>query len=251
MTVSEKPLPSSYGDAFADIYDEWYGSLTDDDFIAALSRRLPPHPARVLELGVGTGRLIHKLIAHRAPVVDELVGTDASEKMLAIAESNGLHHLVTLECSDFSQQLPAGQFDAVFVGYNTLFNLPDDESLTSCLSLVTHSLTPHGFFMCDLVIPRGDSNEEFSEERIMANGDRVTSSSRHNPALRTISGAFTHTTNDGQSVVRPWNVHYVTPQQLDELAHDAGMRLVERTANGHGQPFSNDSSRHISTYILR
>ncbi len=250
MTVPDKPLPSAYGDAFADIYDEWYGALTDDDFVAALAGRLPSRSARVLELGVGTGRLIRKLMTHRAPVLDSFVGTDASEKMLDVARSNGIHEIATLECSDFSQQLPAGPFDAVFVGYNTLFNLPDEESLLMCLSVIVGSLASDGFFMCDLVIPRGESDEEFSEERIMANGDRVTSTSRHHPTTRTISGAFTHTTSDGESVIRPWNVHYVLPHHLDELAQRAGLQLVERTADGNGHPFTSDSSRHISTYIL-
>lgn len=250
MTVSEPSLPSAYGDAFADIYDEWYATLTDDDFVSAVARRLPDEPARVLELGVGTGRLIRKLIAQREPIVDSFVGTDASEMMLRIARDSGLATIASLECSDFSRHVPPGPFDAIFVGYNTLFNLADENAIASCLALVAHALAPNGFFMCDLVIPHGDEIEEFSEERTMANGDIVTSNSRHEPHSRRISGSFVQYTHSGDIVTRPWNVHYVLPHQLDDLASRAGLRLIERTADGDGAVFTADSSRHISTYVL-
>jgi len=249
--VPDKQQPSAYGDAFADIYDEWYSTLTDDDFVAALARRLPDTSSRILELGVGTGRLIRKLMKQRAPIQDSFVGTDASERMLEIARLTDVGNIAELQLSDFSQTMPAGPFDAVFVGYNTLFNLPDEEAIAQCLSLVAQSLAIDGFFICDLVIPRGDDIEEFSEERTMANGDRVTSVSRHDPSRRHISGAFIHSSPLGETITRPWNVHYVAPHQLDQLAEQAGLRLIERTADGNGALFTNDSPRHISTYILR
>ncbi|MEY4009697.1 MAG: hypothetical protein RLZZ93_389, partial [Actinomycetota bacterium] len=33
--------PETYGDSFADVYDEWYGDLADHDFVDALVRNLP------------------------------------------------------------------------------------------------------------------------------------------------------------------------------------------------------------------
>ena len=45
----------TYGAAFADVYDEWYGQTDDLALVTAL---LGEHsPRRVLELGVGTGRV--------------------------------------------------------------------------------------------------------------------------------------------------------------------------------------------------
>ena len=251
MAVPDLSFPSAYGDAFADVYDEWYSTLTDDDFVTAVSRRLPVTSSRILELGVGTGRLIRKLSLKRSPMIDTYVGTDASEKMLNVARDNGISEIAELECSDFSRQLPPGPFDAVFVGYNTLFNLANENAIASCLDLVAQVLAPSGFFMCDLVIPHGDETEEFSEIRTMANGDVVTSTSRHDPQSRQISGSFIQHGANGDTVTRPWTVHYVLPHQLDSLAERAGLRLIERTENGNGEAFTPDSSRHISTYVLR
>ena len=48
---------SSYGDAFADVYDDWYRDLGDIETTVVVPRDAGTAAARVLELGVGTGRL--------------------------------------------------------------------------------------------------------------------------------------------------------------------------------------------------
>ena len=243
--------PSSYGDVFADVYDQWYSALEDDDFVQVLAHHLPNGSARILELGVGTGRLVHKLRTARPHQSDEIVGIDASEKMLAIARDRGTHNVAQLVCGDFSHALPAGPFDAVFVGYNTLFNLPSETAIASCMSLVAKVLSPTGFFLTDLVIPNSTEEIEHSSLRTMANGDVIKSVSHLNPTERTISGYFAHLENGVETAHRPWRVHFVMPHQLDDLAHRAGLVLAERTADGNGAEFTSDSSRHISRYILR
>ena len=251
--AADDPLhdPSSYGDAFADVYDQWYSTLEDDDFIQVLARQLPKRSARILELGVGTGRLVEKLRTVRPEHGDQIVGIDASEKMLAIAHDRGIHNVAQLVCGDFSQALPSGPFDAVFVGYNTLFNLPSETAIASCLSHVAKVLSPTGFFLTDLVIPNNTEEMEHSSLRTMPNGDVIKSVSYLNPTLRTISGYFAHLLDGVETKKRPWRVHFVMPHQLDELANRAGLVLAERTADGNGTVFTADSSRHISRYILR
>ena len=50
---------STYGERFADVYDDWYGDVTD---VAACTTRLAQLAEQagggpVLELGIGSGRL--------------------------------------------------------------------------------------------------------------------------------------------------------------------------------------------------
>lgn len=243
--------PASYGDSFADVYDEWYSSLQDHDFVELLARLLPKTNARILELGVGTGRLLEKLHALRPDHQDSMVGVDASDKMLVIARTRGVGDIAELIVGDFSDDLPTGPFDAIFVGYNTLFNLPNEAAIASCLSHVAASLAPHGFFMTDLVIPLVTETDEHSIIRTMPNGDTVLSVSRLDPSTRTISGHFAHLVDGAETGRRPWHVHYVAPDELDALASHAGLTLAERTADGNGSEFSADASRHISRYVLR
>src|SRR5918997_4568228 len=82
--------PETYGAAFAGVYDEWYGSISDVattvEFLEGVAqpsapstpdvrRRLP-----ILELAVGTGRLAIPL-ARRG---HEVTGIDISPDMLAV-----------------------------------------------------------------------------------------------------------------------------------------------------------------------
>jgi SAM-dependent methyltransferase len=242
---------STYGDAFADIYDEWYFNLRDNDFVESICATLPDSRLRVLELGVGTGRLIRQWLALRPHPSDLFIGVDSSDAMLAIARAQEFPPSVELELADFSQSLPTGPFDIIFVGYNTLFNLPNEEAIRSCFSQVASSLSPTGQFYIDAVIPRGDHAETVVENRTMPNGDIIESHSTHDPLEQRITGKFIHDVETATSITRPWSVRYFTPTQLDTYARDAHMTLVSRYADGVGTAFTSDSSRHISQYSLR
>ena len=69
---------TSYGDAFADVYDSWYHDVSDVDATVDLIRSLAGSGGRVLELGVGTGRLAMPMAAAGLRVT----GVDSSERML-------------------------------------------------------------------------------------------------------------------------------------------------------------------------
>lgn len=241
--------PALYGDAFADVYDAWYENLDDNDFVVALSRRLPERPCSVLELGVGTGRLVVALAALRAPVVDSVTGVDSSARMLEAAAARGVDALARLVVADFSRDLPPGPFDAVFVGYNTLFNLVDTDAVARCMRLVADRLTPGGFFMLDAVIPFDSGTTDHTEVRTMANGDVVHSTSTHDPATQSITGYFSHLSGEQETARRPWFVHYLTPAQLDSLAADVGLERESRWADGNGAEFTGASARHVTTYV--
>ena len=53
---------STYGDAFADVYDDWYAHISDVNATVATLTQLA-NGGSVLELGVGTGRLAAPLAA--------------------------------------------------------------------------------------------------------------------------------------------------------------------------------------------
>jgi len=85
-------------------------------------RELPPAPARVLDLGVGTGRELAALLdAGYSPT-----GVDASPAMLERCSRRG--RPVPLVCADFwSAPLPfgTGSFDAIVALHGTLAHPPD------------------------------------------------------------------------------------------------------------------------------
>ena len=109
---------STYGDSFAEVYDQWYADLDDADFLESIVSSLPPQSVRVLELGVGTGRLVAQWLSLRPASGDTIIGIDSSAAMLQIAQEKNFPASVSFMRGDFSEQLPNGPFDVVFIGYN-------------------------------------------------------------------------------------------------------------------------------------
>ena len=238
---------SSYGDAFADVYDKWYADLGDLDFIDAITRAMPATGCDVLELGVGTGRLLQALRERRLPLADRLSGMDTSARMLERASARAALADASLTVSDFSLALPPGPFDVVFCGYNTFFNLPNEDSMSRALSLIASVLRPDGMFALDVVVARSDATDHVSVRDITSD-HVVLSVSRHDPEQGRIVGQFVEMTHGSPLVLRPWSVRYVSPTRLDDLARNAGLVLSERWSDGRGALFTAESARHVSFY---
>lgn len=240
--------PSTYGDGFAEVYDDWYSGLDDGDFIQYIVSLLPERPVSILELGVGTGRLLAQLRSRR-PHNDTLFGIDSSVAMLDRLRTRNDLQDVHVTVGDFSQQLPDGPFDLIFVGYNTLFNLPDEDALHSCLSLVRDKLSFNGFFALDVVIPEPASTADIVSVKSLSRDSVTLSVSRHDHQSQRITGQFVDISSESGVVLRPWSVRYWTPEQLDARAAAAGLSLQSRFADGNRTTYDSDNARHISTYI--
>ena len=239
---------STYGDSFAEVYDQWYADLDDADFLESIIDSLPSESVRVLELGVGTGRLVAQWLSLRPTSGDTIVGIDSSDAMLQIARDKGFPDSVTFCRGDFATDIPRGPFDVVFIGYNTLFNVPDEAALHSCIGNVAHALTSSGSLYIDAVIPSSTDVSTHESIQIMATGEGVVARSHHDPATQRITGTCTHRDTEHGSQVRSWAVRYFTPSQLDAIADQSGLTLFSRYADGRQTAFTSDSHRHISRY---
>lgn len=104
-------------------------------------------PARVLDLGTGTGETARRVVG-RLPQV-ELVGVDQSESMLALAGELGASALVVGRLED---PLPGGRFDVV-ISALAVHHLGPAEKRT-LFARVHGALAPGGrFVLGDVVVP--------------------------------------------------------------------------------------------------
>ncbi len=239
---------STYGDAFADVYDDWYHAISDVDVtVVELLDLAGSGP--VLELGVGTGRLAVPLAEAGLAQEVRVVGIDASEAMLARLAWRDPGRLVDTILGDMRYDLPDGPFALAFAAYNTLFNLTDEGAQARCFADVAQRLRPGGRFVIEAFVPdepprRGDS---VSVRSITA--DRVVLSvSVDDPDHQSAAGQFVEITEAGGVRLRPWSIRYSTPAQLDEYARAAGLTLEHRWESFGRTPFDDDSARHVSVY---
>jgi SAM-dependent methyltransferase len=235
----------SYGDAFADVYDEWYATVTDVDATVALVERLGGESGRVLELGVGTGRLAIPMA--RAGLT--VTGIDSSAAMLARLASGDPDASVTAVHGDMVDDLPAGRFDVVLAAYNTLFNLVDDGAQERCFAAVAQRLTPDGSFVVEAFVPDPTTGPGSAVGvRSMGVDHVVLSVSRHQPGEQRAEGQFVTLTEAGGVRLRPWMVRWSTPEELDAMAAAAGLALADRWADLSGSPFDDDSVDQVAVY---
>lgn len=241
---------STYGERFADVYDDWYGDVADADactaHLAALVEQTGGGP--VLELGVGSGRIAVPLAA-RGVVVH---GIDASEAMVARLRAKAGGAAVTVTVGDMAVLAldDPPPFSVVFVAFNTFFNLPSEQDQRRCLQRVADLLTPEGALVLEAFVPRDDvgaaAEASVAPRRITAD-EVVLTVSQVDPANQTITGQHVHLSERGIRL-RPWHLRYATPAQLDALAREVGLELQDRTAGWSGEPFTTASAVHVSTY---
>jgi SAM-dependent methyltransferase len=235
---------STYGERFADVYDEWYLGISDVDATVAALVQLAAGGA-VLELGIGTGRLAIPL----AMTGLDVHGVDASEAMLAQLRAKPGAESVTAVFGDMAEDLPRGPFTLAFVAYNTFFGLPNEARQRACFAAVAEVLRPDGRFVIEAFVPEAPPRSGSLVEVRHLTADRVVlTASVHLPDEQRAEGQFIELTESGGVRLRPWSVRYASPDQLDEMAAGAGFSLERRTADWEGAPFDETSAHHVSVY---
>jgi SAM-dependent methyltransferase len=243
LSNSVNYLCSTYGDAFADVYDDWYQQVTDVDGTAALISNLS-EGLDVLELGVGTGRLALPIAAAGVPIT----GVDSSSEMLKRLTARDTSGLVTTHLADMASWLPTGPFKVIFCAYNTFFNLVDPDDQEKCLQLVSDRLTPDGLFVLEAFVPsnysllptRGVESRHMTEATVL----NITIREKISGVVRGQSVQV----GEAGPILRPWRILIKTPDELDQVAARQGLNLVERWQDWHRSPFTSSSDHHVSVY---
>jgi SAM-dependent methyltransferase len=246
--------PSTYGEGFADVYDDWYGDVSDVDAtverVAALAAASGSR--RVLELGGGSGRLALPLAARGLATwtVDASLGM---VRRLRGKPGGDRVHAVVGDMAALPLSARA-RFGVVLCAFNTLFNLTTIEAQRRCLAAAADRIVPDGgrLVVESFVASSHDERDAAVgavEPRHIGLDEVVLTVSRLDPASHTITGQHVQITEAGIRL-RPWMLRYLSPEELDALAAEAGLRLAERHAGWRAEPFTTDSPVHVSTYAL-
>lgn len=132
-----------YGPAVAAVYDSLIAPAMP---VAEALDRLRPHLTgrRVLEVGVGTGRIA----GPAAELADHLVGVDNSAPMLDAFRAKGVPANVELVQADFRRPLPLpATFDTAYSTMGSLACVASADELVSALGHVRQTLRPDGVLL--------------------------------------------------------------------------------------------------------
>ena len=245
---------SSYGKAFVDVYDDWYGSISDVDATVRFLAGLVPAGGTILELGVGTGRLALPLAERGSNEGFGVWGIDSSPEMLGVLRERDPAGLVRAVAGDMVADITPDRFggavDLVFAAYNTLFNLSTEASQRACFAAVARLLRPGGRFVVEAFVPAVGAESEHVGIRSMTAERVVLSASRQLDDQRS-EGHFIELTESGGVRLRPWAIRWSTIDQLDAMAGAAELDLERRHGGFDGATFDDDSPRHVSVYRNR
>ena len=206
--------PAFYGDRWAAVYDDHHERMDPGravEFLAGLAG-----DGRVLELGIGTGRVALPLAARGIRVE----GVDASAAMAERLRAKPGGKSVPVAIGDMAEVPVSGRFRLVYLVANTLFGLLSQERQAECFGNVARVLEPGGTFVIECFVPdvtRFDHDQRV-QARSVTEDSAVIEMSRHDRALQRVTTQMI--TLDGQGMqLRPVAIRYSWPSELDLMAN--------------------------------
>jgi SAM-dependent methyltransferase len=219
-------------------YDAHLGDRSDPAVIATTVDFLEPLArGGALELGIGTGRIALPLAERGVRVA----GIDLSPDMVAQLRAKPRGDEITVAIGDFSTTRVEGTFSLVYLVFNTISNLTSQEAQVACFANAAAHLEAGGCFVVEVGIPSGASLEVFSLTDTHVGVDEF------DPATQR-SSSHHFTLIDGEWVRRSIPFRSTYPAELDLMARLAGMRLRERWSGFGREPFTSESTRHVSVW---
>ena len=232
-------LPDWFAGPVAERYDAALGERGDPavvgatvDFLAELAGAGP-----ALELGIGTGRIALPLAARGVRVH----GIDLSPDMVAQLRAKPGGDELPVTIGDFSATTVDGSFSLVYIVFNTINNLTSQEAQAACFANAAAYLEPGGCFVAEVGVPPSEPLSVFDLS------DTHVGVDEYEPATqRLVSHHFSLVDGRWERLSMPFRA--VWSGELDLMAQLAGMRLRERWAGWQREPFTDESTKHVSVW---
>jgi SAM-dependent methyltransferase len=205
---------------------------------------LEPFAARgALELGIGTGRIALPLAARGVRVE----GIDRSPDMVAQLRKKPGGTDIPVAMGDFATTSVDGRFSLVYLVFNTIMNLTSQDAQVACFQNAAAHLEPGGRFVIEVGVPdlqRLPRGEVYRPFDLQPGHVGIDEYDVLNQGL--VSHHYSIDGGRVETVAMPFR--YVWPAELDLMARLAGMRLAERWAGWRREPFTAESTSHVSVW---
>ncbi len=236
-------MPENYfGEDVAARYDETIGEYSEPAAIEAAVGFLAElaGAGTALELGIGTGRIALPL-ARRGVAVR---GIDLSDAMVARLRAKPGGEQIQVAIGDYATIRVDETFSLVYLVFNSINNQTTQEGQVATFANAAAHLEPGGCFVVEVGVPGLGRLEVFDlSDHHVGIDERVAATQR------LVSHHFTLV--DGQWVRNSIPFRSVPPGELDLMARLAGMELHERWTGWNREPFTGESTKHVSVWQKR
>jgi SAM-dependent methyltransferase len=174
-------------------------------------------------------------------------GIDLSPAMVERlqAKPGGVDIGVTI--GDFATATVDERFALAYLVFNTIMNLTSQDEQVECFRNVAAHLEPGGCFVIEVHIPElqrlppGESVRAFPVSPTNFDFDEYDLAAQ---------GLVSHHywVADGRLEIFSVPLRYVWPSELDLMARLAGLTLRDRFGDWNREPFTSDSTKHISVW---
>lgn len=197
-----------------------------------------------LEFGVGTGRVALPL-SERGVAVH---GIDLSRPMLDQLRSKPGSERIRVTVGDFASTRVEGGFRLAYLVFNTITNLNTQDEQVACFENAAAHLEPGGCFVIEVGVP--DLRRVPPGERVRAFDVRPThfGFDEYTDFVTQILYSHHYWIDDGKLRTFSAPYRWVWPAELDLMARLAGMTLRERWAGWTREPFTDESTSHVSVW---
>jgi SAM-dependent methyltransferase len=233
----DERVAARYDESSAEMFDS---AVVDPvvDFLAELAGS-----GRVLELGIGTGRIALPL-AERGV---EVHGIELSRAMAARLQAKPGGESIGVTIGDFSTATAEGTFSLAYLVFNTIGNLTTQEAQVSCFRNVAAHLEPGGCFVIEVGVPELRRLPPGETMRVFDATPTHWGVDEYDVARQ---GLISHHFSlvEGRFELDSMPFRFVWPAELDLMAQLAGMRLRERSSGWKREPFTSESEQHVSVW---
>ena len=225
-------------DWFAGPVAERYDASTADMPVEPVLDFLEPFAGGgALELAIGTGRIALPLAQRGIRVA----GIDLSPDMVAQLRKKPGGDEIPVAMGDYATTRVDGTFSLVYIVFNSISNQTTQDAQVATFENAAAHLEPDGCFVVEVGFPSGARLEVFDLS------DTHVGVDEYDPATqRSASHHFTLVDGEWVRLSMPFRSTY--PAELDLMARLAGLQLRERWSGWSREPFTSDSTRHVSVW---
>jgi SAM-dependent methyltransferase len=234
-----------FGEDVASRYDETGSAQFSRGEIDAAAELLATlaDGGRALEFAIGTGRIALPLAARGVDVA----GIELSKAMVARLREKPGGADIPVAIGDMTTTTVDGAFSLVYLVYNTIENLTTQDAQVACFQNAAAHLVPGGRFLIEVGVPGLRRLPLGTTHQVFHASDDYWGIDEYDVVNQgLISHHIENDNGEYRRVSMPFR--YAWPAEFDLMARLAGLTLRDRWAGWRREPFTAESTMHVSVW---